>query len=91
MKFTLEFFANDRYKVLKFLANNQIEVKDDCYVSLSQQEIADMVHFSKFKTNKLLNELIENDCIGYFNSKRGKYTITAKGDKVLQLMQKNNY
>lgn len=54
---TLEFFTNDRYKILNTLSNNLVKIKEDCYVPLSQQEIADMVHFSKLKTNKILNEL----------------------------------
>ena len=43
------------------------------------------------KTNKLLNELMDNGFITYFNGKRGKYAITDKGHKALQLIQKNNY
>lgn len=88
MEFTLEFFSNDRYKTIKLLCENQIKVKEDFYVPLSQQEIADMLHFSKFKTNKILNELIDGEFISYFNGKRGKYVITDKGHKVLELMQK---
>ena len=90
MEFTLEFFANDRYSLLKLLSENQVKVKDDFYVPLSQQEIADMAHFSKLKTNRLMNELIEDDYIGFFNGKRGKYVITNKGHKALHLIQKNN-
>ena len=90
MEFTLEFFANDRYIILKLLLDNQIQVKDDFYVSLSQQEIADMAHFSKLKTNRLLNELINQKFVQYYNGKRGKYIITEKGYKVLRLISKNN-
>lgn len=90
MEFTLEFFANDRYNLLKMLLDNQVKVKNDFYVPLSQQEIADMIQFSKLKTNRLLNELKDNGFIDYFNGKRGKYIITEKGHKVLQLMQKMN-
>ena len=90
MEFTLEFFANDRYIILKLLLDNQIQVKDDFYVSLSQQEIADMVHFSKLKTNRLLNELINQKFVQYYNGKRGKYIITEKGYKALHLIRKNN-
>ena len=90
MEFTLEFFSNDRYSLLKLLSENQVKVKDDFYVPLSQQEIADMAHFSKLKTNRLMNELIEGDYLGFFNGKRGKYAITDKGYKALRLIQKNN-
>lgn len=91
MEFVLEFFGNDRYLILKLLSENQIKVKDDFYVPLSQQEIADIAHFSKLKTNKLLNELLDNGFVEYFQGKRGKYAITNKGHKVLFLMQKNNF
>lgn len=90
MEFTLELFANDRYEILKLLCENQIKVKDDFYVPLSQQEIADIAHFSKLKTNKLLNELIDDGYICYFNGKRGKYMLTEKGLKALHLIQRNN-
>ena len=32
--FNLEYFANDNYKVLKFLYDNQIQVKDEYYIVL---------------------------------------------------------
>ena len=91
MEFALEFFGNDRYFLLKILSDNQVKVKDNFYIPLSQQEIADVAHFSKLKTNRLLNELISEGYVDCFNGKRGKYTITEKGIKVLYLMQKNNY
>lgn len=90
MDLNLEFFSNDRYDILKVLFDNQVKVKGDCYVPLSQQEIADIAHFSKVKTNRLLNELIDNDFIVVFNGKRGKYAITDKGYEVLQLIQERN-
>ncbi|WP_315287363.1 hypothetical protein [Leptotrichia massiliensis] len=40
--FYLEYFINHNYKILKFLYDNQIQVKDEYYIVLSQQEIADM-------------------------------------------------
>lgn len=46
----LNLFTNDTYKLLKFLYDNQIQVKEDYYVVLSQQEIADILHYSKLKT-----------------------------------------
>lgn len=91
MEFTLDFFGNERFYILKLLSNNQVKVKDDFYIPLSQQEIADIAHFSKLKTNKILNELISEGYVGYFNNKRGKYMITEKGIKALHLMQRNNY
>ena len=88
MDFTLEFFSNDRYSILKLLSENQVTIKESSYVTLSQQEIADMAHFSKLKTNKLLNELIQDGYVGLFNGKRGKYMLTEKGLKALHTIQK---
>jgi predicted transcriptional regulator len=88
MESTLEFFSNDRYSILKLLSENQVKIKEACYVTLSQQEIADMAHFSKLKTNKLLNELIQDGYVGLFNGKRGKYMLTEKGQKALHIIQK---
>ena len=87
--FNLEYFANDNYKVLKFLYDNQIQVKDKYYIVLSQQEIADMVNFSKLKTNIIIQDLREKGFIANYENKRRKYVITDMGYKVIELMHKN--
>ncbi len=86
--FTLEYFANGNYKVLKFLYDNQIQVKDKYYIVLSQQEIADMVQFSKLKTNGIIQDLREKGFIANYENKRRKYIITDMGYKVIELMSK---
>ena len=87
--FNLEYFANDNYKVFKFLYDNQIQVKDEYYIVLSQQEIADMVQFSKLKTNGIMQELREKGFIANYENKRRKYIITDMEYKVIELMSKN--
>jgi hypothetical protein len=87
--FNLEYFGNDNYKVLKFLYDNQIQVKDKYYIILSQQEIADMVQFSKLKTNGIIQDLREKGFIDNYENKRRKYIITDIGYKVIELMSKN--
>lgn len=86
--FNLEYFGNDNYKVLKFLYDNQIQVKDEYYIVLSQQEIADMVNFSKLKTNGIMQELREKGFIANYENKRRKYVITDIGYKVIEEMKK---
>ena len=86
----LEFFGNSYYKVLKVLYDNQIQVKDKCYVTLSQQEIADILHFSKLKTNGIIKELREKGFIANYENKRRKYVLTDIGYKVIELMSKNH-
>ena len=87
--FNLEYFGNDNYKVLKFLYDNQIQVKDKYYIILSQQEIADMVQFSKLKTNGIIQDLREKGFIDNYENKRRKYIITDIGYKVIELINKN--
>lgn len=87
--YSLDFFGNDYYKVLSFLYDNQIQVKEEKYVILSQQELADIVQFSKMKTNGILKELRKNGFIDNFESKRRKYVITDIGYKVIKLMREN--
>ena len=87
--FNLEYFGNDSYKVLKFLYDNQIQVKDKYYIVLSQQEIADMVQFPKLKTNGIIQDLREKGFIDNYENKRRKYIITDIGYKVIELMSKN--
>lgn len=84
----LELFANEKYIILKLLDANQITIKQESYVSLSQQEIADLAHFSKQKTNKIINELIDNGII--LSQMRGRYSITDIGIKVLKTFNEFN-
>lgn len=90
MEFTLESFVNERYILLNLLYKNQVKVKDAFYIPLSQQEIADIAHISKLKTNIIISELINLGCIFKYQNKRGKYAITDRGYKVLQIIQKMN-
>ena len=77
------------YYTFKFLYDNQIQVKDEYYIVLSQQEIADMVNFSKLKTNGIIQDLREKGFIANYENKRRKYIITDIGYKVIELMKKN--
>lgn len=83
----LELFANDRYEVLRILSENQITIKEESYVPLSQQEIADLAHYSKLKTNKIINELKDYGCVVPFQGKKGKYALTETGRKVVYAIQ----
>lgn len=85
----LEQFANDKYKLLQFLSEHQVSPAGHYYIPLSQQEIADGIGFSKAKTNGLMKELKELDCIRAYRGKNGKYQITEKGLSVLNVISKN--
>ena len=80
-------FTNDKYKLLKFLYDNQIEIKNNKYIVLSQQEIADSLHFSKNKTNKIMQELKKDNFIDTFKNTKGKYIVTKNGEKVVKIIE----
>ena len=79
---SIEYFGNDKYKVLACMAERQIPVKDNTIIKLSQQEIADILKLSKVKVNTIITELKAD---GYVNQKspRGKYSLTDKAKKEL--------
>lgn len=83
---TLQYFANDNYKILKILSDNTVMILDDLIVPLSQQQIADIAHFSKVKTNQILNDLITKGFVETFEGKRAKYRLTDLGNKVIKLL-----
>ena len=60
------------------------------YIPLSQQEIADIAGFNRLKANRMINELIHNGFVEFFQGKRGKYAITKKGKYALNVIQKKN-
>lgn len=88
--YTLEYFGNDNYKVLKFLYDNQIPIEntEEKYIYLSQQEIANIIRFSKTKINAIMQDLKRKGFIDNYNKKRGKYIITDIGKQVIELMEK---
>lgn len=80
-----DFFVNDKYKVLKCMATRQIPVNGLMIVKLSQQEIADILNFTKPKVNSIIKEL---KAAGYIvqHSTRGKYSLTSKATDELDTM-----
>ena len=78
----IEYFGNDKYRVLSCMAERQISVKDSIVIKLSQQEIADILQISKVKVNAIISELKSD---GYLNQKspRGNYSLTDKATTAL--------
>ena len=89
--YTLKYFGNDNYKVLKFLYDIQIPIEntEEKYIYLSQQEIANIIRFSKTKINAIMQDLKRKGFIDNYNKKRGKYIITDIGKQVIELMGKS--
>ncbi len=88
MKKNLEIFTNDKYKLLKWIADNEIEYRKAKYLSSSQQEIAETLHYSKSKTNKYINELIESKFLRKYKT-RGKYALTQQGYEAINIIEES--
>ncbi len=78
----LEFFMNDRMKILQIINQHQICVEGNSFCPLNQQEIADLVPCSKFKANQIIRELIDAGYIEMIRS-RGRYIVTEKGNNTM--------
>lgn len=78
----LDYFANDKYRVLECMFKRQISVNGENVVKLSQQEIADILSFTKPKVNSIIADLKKD---GYLiqHSCRGKYSLTNKANSDL--------
>lgn len=82
----IDYFGNDKYRVLACMAKRQISVNGNSIIKLSQQEIAEIVQLSKAKVNAIIAELKDNDYISQA-SPRGKYSLTEKAVLALDKMQ----
>ena len=83
----LEIFTNDRYKLLKWIADNEIQYRKAKYLTSSQQEIAETLHYSKSKTNRYINELIQLNFLRKYKEK-GKYALTKQGYEAINIIKK---
>ena len=81
----LDFFMNDRMKVLQIINQHQICVEGNSFCPLNQQEIASLAHCGKLKANQIIKELIEEGYLEMIHAK-GRYLITAKGYVLLEKM-----
>ena len=80
-----DYFMNDRYRVVECMAQRQILVNENLVVKLSQQEMAEILGFTKTKVNNILRELKDNGYIIQLSA-RGKYSLTEKANSELMKM-----
>lgn len=82
----ITYFLNDKYLVLKCLYDRRVYVKDEYIIKLSQQDIADILNFTKPKVNAILSELRADEYV--IQVKKGKYSLTNKAIKELEILNK---
>jgi len=87
---SLEFFLNDRYRILQCMAERQISVNGKTIVPLSQQDIADVVQVSKKKVNIVISELKENGYVLQQSPARGKYSLTEKALRTVDRIRRED-
>ena len=83
----IEFFTNDRYKILNCMAERQIEVAGNIYTPLSQRQISEITGLAFKTVNSIIKELRDNGYITYTGTTRGKYSLTEKAKNGLASMQ----
>lgn len=77
-----DLFITDSFRVLKTIYEHETEISGEKYARLSQQEIADILGFSKVKANAIINELEERAYVE--NKVRGKYSVTEAGEEIIK-------
>ncbi|SEV85321.1 hypothetical protein [[Clostridium] fimetarium] len=82
----LEYFINERTKVLRIIKDNTLDIEGKSVCPLSQIEIAKLVPCSKQKANQIINELIDENYIQMVRSK-GRYSLTDEGEMVLRRLK----
>lgn len=83
---SIDYFTNDKFKVLRCMAERQIEVSGHVYAPLSQRQISDITGLAFGTVNTIIKDLKTNGFIEYKGTTRGKYALTDKANLVLSEM-----
>ncbi len=85
----IDYFTNDKFKVLSCMADRQIEVSGLVYAPLSQRQVADITGIAFGTVNTIIKDLKNNGYIEYNGaSTRGKYSLTDKARTVINQIGK---
>ena len=79
----IEFFTNDKFKVLSCMAEYQIDIAGTVIIPISQRQISEITGLAFKTVNTIIKELRNKDYILYEGTTRGKYSLTEKARKVL--------
>ena len=84
----IDFFTNDRFKVLSCMQQRQIDISGNQYVPLSQRQIAEITGIAYKTVNSIMKALQDNGYVVRQGTTRGQYSLTKKAATVLSTMQK---
>ena len=83
----LDYFINDRYRVLDCMKQRQIDVLGIQVVPLSQRQISNITGIAYKTVNNIIKELKADGYINYQGTTRGKYSLTDKAITELDKIQ----
>jgi predicted transcriptional regulator len=84
---SIDFFTNNRYKILACMQQCQIKVLGSQYVPLSQRQIAGITGIAYGTVNSTMKSLQDNGYVIREGSTRGQYSLTAKAVDALSTLQ----
>ena len=77
---------NSNFLILEILYQNKVQLNDEIFCSLSQEEIAKELNISRMSVSNAVRKLIED---GYINVPEGKnkcYILTAKALDTMKIL-----
>lgn len=81
----IDFFTNDRYKILSCMSERQIDISGDQIVPLSQRQISSITGVAYKTVNGIIKELKANGYLIHQGTTRGKYMLTDKAKTELTI------
>ena len=83
----IDFFTNDKYKILDCMQKRQIDIFGNRFVPLSQREISDITGIAYKTVNSSVKALKDHGYILHNGKTRGKYILTKKTESFFSEMQ----
>lgn len=81
-----EMILNDSYRLLELLYNNQVNILNETFCPLTQEEMAKELGVTRVTINTNLKKLKEIGLIENYKNK--KYKLTQKGSKCVKIIKK---
>jgi biotin operon repressor len=83
----IDFFTNDKFKVLTCMQQRQIDISGEQCVPLSQRQIAEITGIAYKTVNGIIKSLRDNGYVIRKGTTRGQYSLTNEAISVLKKIQ----
>lgn len=81
-----DIFKTIEYKVLEFMHDNVVKIKDETFCPLGQSDISDALHISRATVNRIFKTLQNEGCIRMLA--RGKWVLSENSIKMISVTKK---